>query len=214
MTTKIVKTKDAAWAYYWMTKVGGSSVPANVQSDGSVVSYDFVEGSLPSSWDAPHAAAMKYLWDAPGPKLSIDVREYTHYVAGRAAHQNVDVRRTLNYIDTYTGFTPVYTCHGDLTFENMVQTYKGDIVFIDPGHAHGLPCRELDRAKMMQSLEGWEVIAKGRPPLHLPDAPYPFSKIHYALLITHYVRLLAHWPQDRIQRWARGRISLLERREL
>jgi hypothetical protein len=77
-------------------------------------------------------------------------------------------------------FTPVASCHGDLTLENVVWVRmapetpieymmyqmdwqfltgekglppEGRFVFLDPGHSRGLPCRENDEAKLLQALE-------------------------------------------------------------
>lgn len=75
--------------------------------------------------------------------------------------------------------TPVVNPHGDLTCDNVI----GD-TFIDPGECHGLWCREIDEAKLMQSARGWK--HESRP---LPFTPH---RIHWVLLLSHYYRLLKY----------------------
>lgn len=84
--------------------------------------------------------------------------------------------------------TPVAYCHGDMTLENCIDTGGDGIVFIDPGYPRGLNCREIDQAKLLQSLRGWHEL-KGYPK---PISIYNWRPIHFALYVTHLIRLLCH----------------------
>lgn len=124
-------------------------------------------------------------------------------------------------------FTPVASCHGDLTLENVVCRRKVaentgiemlDFVFIDPGHPRGLPCREMDEAKIMQSLEEHSNrnVANGTfEPIQRGTFDWYNEKLaslpHRVLLASHYLRLLRHakkHPQWRVEH-ARKRLEEL-----
>lgn len=103
-----------------------------------------------------------------------------------------------------TTLTPVHCVHGDLTMENVYQRYDTlNVGFIDPGHVRWLPCQELDEAKLLQSAEGWKSFCMGGDEL-----PFTPTRLHHLLLLSHYIRLLAH-PEKHTGywlEWAHGRV--------
>lgn len=176
--------------------------PKNVQVIvlGRTIFYDDVVSPGTPLWQDVVAAAVSGLWGGPDDTtLPIDVRVYCDYVHDRAREVDVDVDRVLCRLrECDYDLTPVRVCHGDMTLENCLWTGDG-VVFIDPGDPRSLPCRELDEAKILQSLDGWEDCFQ-----HTHEMPT--RPVHWALLVTHYVRLLRHdHPESRLEH-ARRRI--------
>jgi hypothetical protein len=87
--------------------------------------------------------------------------------------------------------------HGDLTFENIIIQDEGNMVFIDPGEHHKMFTPGMDRGKLLQSLVmRWEERDIIPRPWAEP-APWPewATFIDWAFLVTHWVRLIRHWPE-------------------
>jgi len=88
----------------------------------------------------------------------------------------------------------VYTefIHGDFTLENIIIDQEWDVVYIDPGVDRGLTVIEMDESKMLQSIiTQWEHIHRDRLPCRVPP-PFEVLPEHIVLLLSHWIRLLAH----------------------
>lgn len=144
--------------------------------------YEFVPGNHCTNWRLIWHTAAEWLWlDAERP---LDREGYVNYVCDIYDPGDGVLSPILN-----EPLTPVFNPHGDLTFENTV-LYKNKVVFLDPGSCRGLPCRELDEAKLMQSCDGWEIVDNGDPE---PPRQILFTdRLHLALSLTHYIRLTRH----------------------
>lgn len=178
--------------------------PNNIAWAEGVLSYDFVEGVHPNKWTRVWEEADFALWSGE-PKLEVNRDEYIDYCKSRCS---LDLSNT--YWTIYKHYlTKVRVCHGDFTFANIIKTHLGH-VFIDPGHARGLPCRELDEAKMLQSLDGFDEVYRQWAPHHLYPK-FPTRPIHWALLATHYARLMHHVKHQPSLDFASQRIIELER---
>lgn len=193
--------------------------PMELHADG--YSYEWVDGREAHPEDLPVLLTYcaKELWGGYG-VMPIDSTDYLAYVNVIALKVGVGFAMAQLARDwPDCRFTPVSNCHGDLTLENVVvpvERYDTPFVFIDPGYPRGLPCRELDEAKLMQSLE--EALRCG--PLVgfiQDDDPLVWleekleSITHRTLLLTHYIRLLRHaakHPAWRVEH-ARWRIQEL-----
>jgi hypothetical protein len=163
-------------------------VPPNIAWKNDLLTYDYVDGVAPVDWRTVHEAAQIAIW-AGEPKLGINCRAYEWHVLDVTPDiWKHDVNNILK--SRLGGLTSVRACHGDLTLYNCVQQGK-DIYFLDPSPARGLPCVELDESKMLQSLDGFGVVFRGLPqPLAWPKMRT--RPVHWALLLTHYIRLLKH----------------------
>lgn len=150
--------------------------------------YHFVQGSLPTSINVVCCAAERLWCHDDKEKLPIDRDAYIKYVLKRCDECSIE------FIDMPSNsiLTPVAFCHGDMTLDNAVMHPDRGIVFIDPGDPRGLPCRELDEAKLMQCADGWcdRDIQ--------PALPFRPRRIHYWLLWSHYVRMLRHQAGHRL----------------
>lgn len=173
--------------------------PSNISFQDSCVAYDLVEGSYPRSIESVLEAAERAMWDLNEDEpLAISRILYNSYVceiAGRPGNCGIAyVNAAIGCIADHK-LTPVHACHGDLTLSNCIHTWDDNIIFIDPGHHRGLPCRELDEAKILQSLDGFDMLRYGWPMLAMKPTDHPrivIKPVHYALLLTHYVRLIPH----------------------
>lgn len=169
------------------------------------IAYNFVVGQTPRSWRTVWHLAESALWGRPDdPRVRpISRATYVGYVVDRALQSGIGDSRTHNVIKQVLNIdlTPVVECHGDMTMQNVI----GD-VFIDPGQDRGLPCRELDEAKLLQSCEGFCELYRGT---RTPDDAHlmrPGRSVH-VLLLTHYIRLLRHCPS--MKEWTTQRIRTL-----
>lgn len=216
---KIHKTSgDIVFQYQWLASLPDEARPGGLEllttGVGSpTLVYDLVQGHHPRDWSLVHYAASRCVWGHSHinrPPDDAARREYVDYVveAMRLGHREWctlgtwdslaarDVRNAMRSVLT-DELTGVASCHGDMTLYNCLLPYDepSRIIFIDPGNPRGLLCRELDEAKMMQSLDGWDEMYRDLPPC-TRARPMPTRRVHYALLLSHYVRLLRHMRND------------------
>lgn len=150
----------------------------------------------PSSWSEVEYVAVSALWEhGDGDYLPMSLHRYQEHCVEVTWQLRLSTRianMICDALDTHCQpekLTPVKTCHGDLTLENVM--YRGDVlVFIDPGYHRGLPCRELDRAKLLQSHDGWHQAKTGHRVDTWPSMPHNAAVL--TLLMTHYLRILRH----------------------
>ena len=194
-------TEEALWAYTKLIKLPAIHRPHGLYYSKNELSYDFIQDHSPIDWRQVYNI-MTFAWNHPliNRYRSIDRKGYYEYVCERT-HNN-RVHRIMKHVYDAV-FTPIKWCHGDLTFSNVVGQK-----LIDPGHCRGLPCRELDISKMMQSVDGFGVVYRGEPqPIAYPRMP--FRPIHHVLLLSHYVRLLHHVKHEPSLAFANQRIDEL-----
>lgn len=198
MPRVIKKSGDIEWR--WYNNTPPHTRPPGLTFRREELSYDMIVAP-PTTDYRPVIKMMEPVWEPQGCRdhQFINVELYIQYVALRSPDNRVGAAMLkLKRAD----LTPVHTCHGDLTLQNVVGNY-----IIDPGDPRGLPCREIDEAKIMQSLDGYDVIKYGYPP------PFPCvfegaRKVHYVLLLSHYVRMLRH-QKGHVLAFAQRRITEL-----
>jgi len=206
---RVRKVTDRAHIEYDKLKsFPGFVAPKNLALVPGGYEYDFVIGHPPNNWQLVYAACVPF-WEY-GKRLSIHVEGYfNHCIEVSTRVLDKDDREVFyDMISRHLrlqNLTPVCFCHGDLTFANCIQSGTG-ITFIDPGLHYGMPCRELDEAKILQSLCRWEVVRYGWAEPDL-SAPMKTKPIHWVLLATHLVRLLAHNHSEDAYRWARFQLK-------
>lgn len=209
---------DARHQYEWWQRVVPDVRPDGVRFDHEreTLEYDFVEGVVPQDWQLVHQWAAQCLWQpATCAGDGVDPHAYIKYVedrAGEAERRGFRLPPMTTIFDVLgrARYTPARLCHGDLTLKNCVLTVEGRLVFLDPGHDRGLRCVELDESKLMQSLDGFDVIYRGHP--QPPAVPKLRAQpVHWALLATHYVRLLLHVRWQPALDFAVGRVHDIAR---
>lgn len=176
-----------------------------------LMSYDMVIGRHCVDPGKILEAADAHLWGTRHEhmkKLPIDPLEYERHVMQVA--EAFDCKREASlacrYVETHSReLTPVNDYHGDMTIGNVLEDEDGRVVFIDPGRAWGLPCVQLDLAKLCQSLDGFCAIYRNVPQ---PSGLFVHaaSALVDAISLTHYVRLLAHVKKEAARAFARRRI--------
>lgn len=163
--------------------------PTNIKAiDYNTVQYDYVEGEHPRNWYDVYLVAFTQLWGKYQTAYSGDRNIYLKYVKSLSPQPLGWVEDCiLNAKLTHADFV-----HGDLTLANCILTPDHRIVFIDLGYHRGLPCREIDESKILQSLDGFDQVYRGWAPFD-PDIERMHARpIHWALLATHYIRMLRH----------------------
>jgi hypothetical protein len=183
-----------------------ANVPATMQPKGirrmgdCAYEYEFIQGGAPTEQkqiDRLYMLAERVLWNTGGQILAnIDKWQYGNYVLEKALQ--LELHR--DQIDTVvlalrlivdSPLRRARMCHGDFTMENVIFS-DDDPVLIDPGHPRGVPCKELDEAKMLQSLLcKWDIM-NGSTAAYWLKPPFEPQPIHMAFLITHWIRLLNH----------------------
>jgi hypothetical protein len=202
----VKKCDDAQFQYDWLMAIPSWLRPSGLEIYNGALSYDFIDGQTPRDYYDVWLMMKQDVWGGMG--LTVDRNQYCSYVAGLT---DDNMSRVLRIIDK-SELTSVTRCHGDLTLYNCIETVENDLVLFDPNDCHGLPCQELDESKLLQSLDGFDYVHKGLPPL-THTIMFDCRKVHWALLITHYIRMLRH--PDKIsnvsQSFARERIkSIME----
>lgn len=161
-----------------------SNIPTNIVRIASdKLEYDWVDGTHNEDWKSIWLC-MK--WQSASEPTYEDRRAYVHYVLDRCPSNLWQC--------VYPALMPIITDklhgvvmpHGDLTFSNVIGS-----TIIDPGNSRGLNCREIDEAKLMQSLDGWK---DKFGPHHVPIQKRAVNArmVHIALLVSHYVRMLPY----------------------
>lgn len=184
--------------------------PTNiVRAHDEAYEYDWVEGMHCRQWKAVWDATKVACWDGDTQPIERYNREaYTHYVLCAS----IDTHVSASHITAATSIilraplTPVRMCHGDLTFANVILHPHCGVILIDPGCDRGLTCREMDESKLLQSLDGFDEAYRGWTPTPAQSACFWPAPIHWALLLTHYVRMLRH-VNEVGQAFARRRIK-------
>lgn len=214
-TLKVTKTygdsRSACHARAWYARRSAECKPLGMIWDDDTCTYDFVQGSYPTDLAACHESLRRHVWDSSTPASVLNVGMFITHVLNAASRCDVQDMMNMAYkvcsktLEYASHATPVHDVHGDATLENTVQTCSG-IVFLDPGHDRGMPCRELDESKMMQSLLGYDHI-KHQHPVWPKETKTPFEvkPLHYALLCTHLIRLIPHQSaagRDDVVAWA------------
>lgn len=180
---KRVRKTEPAWlvdrqlAFFFHAPDG--IIPSGIERESpTTYSYDFFEGTHPRwgrSVARAHTLLRTCIWDEVDG--SVDPSAYLEYIG-------LDIGEHLQDL------TPVIMTHGDPTLENILFTQRR-MIFIDPGWSR-LECREIDEAKMLQSLlTFWETIKRGwAPKKH--SIPFEVRTSHIALLASHWYRLMKH----------------------
>lgn len=148
-------------------------------------SYKYVEGRMMEERDVESFLNfMKDVWRPTGKQA--DLASYVDYVWSKSRH--IAVYEAILHL-LRTPINEVETVHGDCTFENVLVPFQ----LIDPGLPRGAYCAENDRGKLLQSyMMNWET----RGWLHSNVRPLPSwaTPTDLAMLITHWARLIPHWP--------------------
>jgi len=189
--------------------------------------YRYVTGRQATIEDIPAILAyMGEIWDVPNYPVYLSQAEKESYIdyISQLRQQHLKPFEAMCVIDAalciiLDARLPVAdTVHGDLTLENVVIVEPGsedsrykDIVFIDPNDNQRVVTPAYDRGKLLQSyLMRWEARTgfdeNGNPnfygirPWKWPR-PWPewANIVDWAFLVTHWVRLLRHWPNLDIQ---------------
>lgn len=174
------------------------------------LSYNYVHGAPATSFQQVHNAADEFLWRGPDYFLEMNRLSYMDYVQQKAAEifdmaLNKYISKALQFIAT-DELTGVSNYHGDLTLPNVIVGADSSVTFIDPGFHRGLPCKELDEAKLLQSAEGFCSLYRGTPP-GIDSHVLPRTRIHIVLLMTHYIRLLHHVRHREARSFAFRRVN-------
>lgn len=203
-TKKCRDDKEARFQALWLN-VTGQNVGAKAKGDTLHLTY--FPGMMSNNWQAVWLAARDQLWNAkPATYQPYDPHAYVQYV--EETHHCIGYAwRSVFTMIRNAAYTPVSYCHGDMTLENVIICEHDPIRFIDPGYPRGLPTRELDESKLLQSLDGWHEIKWNQCPRSYPA--FKMKPIHVALLCTHYIRLLKHdhkpdlleFAHDRLEHW-------------
>lgn len=169
--------------------------PQNITFKDGNLSYDYVDGSPSTSWSNVWLAAKLAMWNCNGDEKLLDMHpnKYADYCKEIAYYEycSTEFHDIIRYIRNFENYSPVRMCHGDLTLYNTICYLDDKIVFIDPGDCHELPCIEMDESKMMQSLDQFGTIFRNLPNVNALPL-FNSKKIHWALLATHYLRMLKH----------------------
>ena len=209
---RVVKKIDGEVIAEFYHGLSPQCIPPNLVIEKRHLSYDFIEGITPFEWKVVWDWSEEYIWHlSPHVPLGdgFDVERYASYMLSVLCYTEIkiDIDKLLKIIEE-ADYTPVWKCHGDLTLKNCVQTVTGEIIYLDPGNARGLPCREQDESKILQSLDGFDCVYRG----HMLPAGWPrmeVRKIHWALLVCHYLRLLRHVTHEPSLQFARHRIKTI-----
>lgn len=175
--------------------------PANiVRTAPCSYEYDYVEGApirAQRHLENLYSSAFCYLWSRHiRGDVNLAISEYLGYVNELNAGLGYPCglfNRVAACIFDASGHIVMTEMHGDLTLENVLRTQDDHYVFIDPGMVRGgLSCRQLDEAKMLQSvLTKWDILNRTSPTFGL-RAPFEVEPVHIAFLITHWIRLMRH----------------------
>lgn len=187
--TKIASLEETEHQLAVYAQVASNFKPKGIQREPDGYSYEWVVGTHNRRWEDVWVLARAAFWSGVEKKL-INRIDYVDYVMSLVEDAGLVLDKIHNALRPILidPLTPVRLCHGDCTFANVIGG-----TFIDPGHDRGLPCRELDESKMMQSLDGFDEIFREWEPE--ASVIFPARRVHFALLLSHYVRMLRHVNQ-------------------
>ena len=219
MFLKRCTSPEAVFAEGWYNSVPEAHRPKEVYTRNVWSKPD--EAVLCMTCYAHPARSLQHVWDTARAALWRDTDRkrfmkhlapptYAGYICNIAERTLNDdeyrqVQRFMAMLCTQR-FTRVTACHGDLTMDNVMLDATlptSNVIFIDPGYDRCLPCRELDEAKLLQSVEGWHNFRL------YGKLPFKVKYVHKLLLLTHYIRLYAHPEKHSTHwlQWARNRID-------
>jgi len=154
--------------------------------------------ALESIWNVPPDVSRQPDWEGYGRQITTLLARYEPSLSAEFARLAEKVIR-LN-----EGRTDCCTVHGDPTFENIVYDAGGNMILLDPNRqvAPAVCVPELDVAKIMQSLFGWEafvyhqkthlqVNTELRPTVEARFGPNGWITCVW-LMLTHLVRTLPY----------------------
>lgn len=156
--------------------------------------YTYVEGHPPCTFAevcAVHRAA-EHIWGS-GSGVVPAIGDFLTYLERKVPDaRKVWIDRLIAHRNK---LRPAEQVQGDMTLENIVIRPNGQPVFIDPSPPRGLVARQVDEAKMLQSLltewewhkREWKLFSTS-----VWRAPFPVSPLHIVLLALHWIRLLRH----------------------
>lgn len=195
---RVIKTGLSSEELAWWAAVPTRIRPKFIRTNINTIECDWVYGRPPSS-GREYYATLQLLWRTRIEPYdlrtvlgsgNIDLDTY----AKRVAHDENGIRACDALREHVHELHTVEMTHGDASFSNVIMSYDGSrATLIDPGRNRGLCCRELDEAKMLQSYDGFEEVYRRilRP---TDDPPFEVRRVHWLLLVTHYIRLLRHVP--------------------
>lgn len=205
-----LEASEIAQWYWSVARRSFSLVPSGIETQGSYLAYDYVEGQHPGDLDAVWHAATAELWQpvAEGGHLIHGRQQYVAYCT-LLGEQLLDrtkceafVRVVRELLDRERHpLTRTRVVHGDMTATNVFLVRDPDdtdeepqVVFIDPGDPRGLPCVELDESKLLMSHQGWEQwrLPKTNPASFSASPPFEVRRTHHVLYLTHCLRALRH----------------------
>lgn len=200
----VKRCPDAKFQLEWLKDTGQIdskllSIVGEGFSHQSGLQMPFIDKGHPTMWTVHHTRLLhEHVWNGPKrwePHIT-NVSQYQAHMDD-VAPEFGDIWKRIPSLE----YTWVNRVHGDLTRENVL----GD-VFIDPGRAWGLVCRELDESKMMQSYFGWETAKYGWKRME-GELPFEITDTHRILYMSHLCRLLKHPRHPRQAfRWAGSEI--------
>jgi hypothetical protein len=188
---------DARDQYMWLKSIPKCAPKNLLLVKGNTIEYDFIDGHHPRDWKDVHDEMIGIWHHGINKRLDMDGDSYIEYVVKRAIELGLERKRIEKALSCIVKdpLTQVTFCHGDLTLYNVLKTQDG-IVLIDPGNPRGLPCQEIDEAKIMQSLDGFDCVYRNLPQANIVPT-FPARKVHWALLLSHYIRMLRHIERHR-----------------
>lgn len=195
---------DAEWQYLTMIQWPEEVRPKNLTYENGVLSYDFIDAPLCNDWRQARDLAYNCLWQGYDIGVSyVERQAYCDYVFDKTPPSyRAQFKYVSDLIMTSVLMQPMNTVHGDLTLYNIIGK-----TFIDPAPPR-LHCIEIDESKILQSLDGFGVVYRNQPqPMAYPKMPT--RPVHWALLVTHYIRLLHHVTHAESLRFAYQRIGEL-----
>jgi hypothetical protein len=214
---KVIKENVERWAYDRMWAWPARSKPSSLLYDeeDKTLEYDLVIGYTPTHWRHVHLNLRNTLWGEPNDPfvMEMDIAKYIAYIfelLPRVGYQEPMTTVILGIMQKLRDckLTPVRDFHGDCTMQNVLLTSENSYKYFDPGLCHGLPCRELDEAKLLQSCNGFCELYRGTPTPVDANLFFPTKPV-MILSMSHYIRLLAHVKHAPSLEFARSQITRL-----
>lgn len=171
--------------------------------DEDTLEYNFIQGEECFDIAQILEAAYSGIWNHNSRRTKIcNTSEYINYMHGLLAYHYSELEtlgcnpgaafEIFERLSNCT-LTPVFTTHGDMTLQNTIREAGSKYIrFIDPADDHLLRCRELDESKLLQSIDGWEIIARGWFRTIKNVKLINRSEANLILLLSHYIRMLRY----------------------